>query len=73
MGDAVLERNLCFIDTPGTIQAEVVIQYMEQQFAKAVTAASAANNDFVSLLSGSGGSQVDIILYLMSQGRSHGS
>lgn len=71
MGDSVLERNLCFVDTPGAVQAEVLIQYVEQQFAKALAAVNTATNDVVGLLTGSGGSQVDAVLYVLSQGKAH--
>ncbi|ODH36230.1 hypothetical protein ACO22_02836 [Paracoccidioides brasiliensis] len=72
MGDFVLERNLCFVDTTsGALglldQAECIVQYLGQQFQRAVTALDSINSDFLGLLSGNGGSQVDAILYLVSK------
>ncbi|PGH31501.1 hypothetical protein GX50_05743 [[Emmonsia] crescens] len=72
MGDFVLERNLCFVDTVcGTLglldQAECIVQYINQQFQRAVNALDSINTDFQGLLSGNGGSQVDAILYLVSE------
>ncbi|KMP04891.1 hypothetical protein CIHG_04181 [Coccidioides immitis H538.4] len=72
LGDVVLERNLCFVDTVNTCvdqieQTNLEIQYMIQQFRRATTAIHSGNADLQGLLSGNGGSQVDAILYLISQ------
>ncbi|PGH09360.1 hypothetical protein GX51_00803 [Blastomyces parvus] len=72
MGDVVLERNLCFVDTAcGTLglldQAECIVQYINRQFQRAVNALDSVNTDLQGLLSGNGGSQVDAILYLVSE------
>ncbi|KAL2810224.1 hypothetical protein BJX63DRAFT_324143 [Aspergillus granulosus] len=71
MGDVVLERNLCFVDTPGsrgsqTGQLDAVIQYMNQQLFRATAASDCSNADFQNMMAGNGGSQVDAILYLIS-------
>ena len=76
MGDTVLERNLCFVDTPGYGHGisrmeciESILQYVEAQFRKPFTDTvntSGSQDDFVSLLSGSGGSQVDVVLYMIA-------
>ncbi len=75
MGDTVLERNLCFVDTPGynngiskmeTIQS--VLQYIEVQLSKPFSALTASEGDIAGLLSGSGGTQVDVVFYLIAQG-----
>jgi len=75
VGDTVLERNLCFVDTPGysngmsrmeSIQS--VLQYIETQLTKPFSAPTASEGDIAGLLSGSGGSQVDVVLYLVAQG-----
>ena len=72
IGDTVLERNLCFVDTPGysygmsrleTINA--IIHYVEGQLERSFSAAP-GEGDIVGLLSGKGGSQVDLVLYLVS-------
>lgn len=72
-GEVVLERNLCFVDTPGssvsrTVQTHAIAQYMRQQLARAVEAVKTSNNDLQNLLGGNGGSQVDAVLYLISEG-----
>ncbi|KAL2845783.1 hypothetical protein BJX68DRAFT_130380 [Aspergillus pseudodeflectus] len=71
MGDVVLERNICFVDTPGsrsrdTGQLDAVIQYMNQQLFRATAAADCSNADFQNMMAGNGGSQVDAILYFIS-------
>jgi hypothetical protein len=70
MGDSVLERNLCFVDTSTSIKLDHVVRYTEKQLALAINSASAIGHDFAGLLSGRGGSQVDVILYLISKGKS---
>lgn len=77
MGDTVLERNLCFVDTPGysygmsKIESiESILQYVEAQFSKPFANTAVNQGDFVSLLSGSGGFQVDVVLYMIAQGMS---
>ena len=74
-GDTVLERNLCFVDTAGygsglsKMQAiESVIRYIESQVISTFAKSNRGESDLVGLLSGSGGSQVDLVLYLVSQG-----
>ncbi|CAI7640560.1 unnamed protein product [Penicillium glandicola] len=71
IGEIVLERNLCFVDTPATNlscegQTDAIGQYMRQQFFRATNALSGSSVDFQNLLAGNGGSQVDAILYLIS-------
>ena len=75
LGDTVLERNLCFVDTPGynngiskmeTIQS--VLQYIEVQLSKPFSALTASEGDIAGLLSGGGGTQVDVVFYLIARG-----
>ena len=75
LGDTVLERNLCFVDTPGynngiskmeTIQS--VLQYIEVQLSKPFSALTASEGDIAGLLSGGGGTQVDVVFYLIAKG-----
>lgn len=75
MGDTVLERNLCFVDTPGyshgmsrTECIESILHYVEAQLSKPFADTvniGGSQGDFVSLLDGSGGSQVDVVLYMI--------
>ncbi|PYI12150.1 hypothetical protein BO78DRAFT_357767 [Aspergillus sclerotiicarbonarius CBS 121057] len=71
-GDVVLERNICFVDTPAnslsrTGQVDAIIYYMRQQLLRATTAFDSCNHDFQNLLAGHGGTQVDAVLYLVSE------
>lgn len=73
IGEVVLERNLCFVDTGPTSlsragHTDAVLQYMRQQLHRATTALAGSGVDFQNLLAGNGGSQVDAILYLISIG-----
>ncbi|KAL4959874.1 uncharacterized protein BDV14DRAFT_193406 [Aspergillus stella-maris] len=71
-GDFVLERNICFVDTPESRlsqmeKTDAIVQYISQQLLRATSALDCSNADFLNLLAGNGGSQVDAILYLISQ------
>lgn len=75
MGDTVLERNLCFVDTPGYSRGmsmvegiENVMQYIECQLAKTFSFASSTEGEIVSMMGGDGGAQVDLVLYMISKG-----
>ena len=75
MGDTVLERNLCFVDTPGYSHGmsrmesiELILKYIETQFTKPFVDTTGNQGDIVSLLSGSGGFQVDVVFYMIAQG-----
>ena len=68
-GDNVLERNLCFVDTRGQEGAlSMIIRYLELQLQRAIEAPARASHEFASLLGGSGGSQVDVVFYILSKG-----
>lgn len=73
-GDVVLERNLCFVDTPGyrhgtSVSAIIdsVIEYIEAQMAKTTSLGNMSDGDLISILGGNGGFQVDVVFYLISQ------
>jgi len=77
MGDTVLERNLCFVDTPGygasdsdSKEADSVMRYIEASLHKNVSVAGMSDGDLLSVLSGNGGVQVDVVLYLFSHRKS---
>ncbi|KAI4273867.1 MAG: hypothetical protein LQ337_004334 [Flavoplaca oasis] len=70
IGGTILERNICFVDTPGygrglsiTEGIKAVISYIEEQVARPFSAGS--TNELASMLSGNGGLQVDVVLYLI--------
>lgn len=76
-GEYVMERNVCFVDTPGynsglsmmdTINS--VVQYAEAQLSKATYFASIGESELVGMLSGKGGAQVDVALYMIDQSMS---
>lgn len=72
-GDIVLERNLCFVDTPATStsraeQTDAILHYVHQQLFRAIAAIDSPNGDFQNMLAGNGGSQVDAVVFLISQG-----
>ena len=74
VGDSVLERNLCFVDTPGYRHGtsvlenmDSVLQYIETQMVKSTSIETMNNGDLLSLLAGNGGYQVDLVLYLVSR------
>lgn len=76
MGDSVLERNLCFVDTPGYSHGlskmqgiESTLQYIESQLKRSFPARPENAADLAGLLSGNGGSQVDLVLYMLSGGK----
>ena len=71
----MLERNLCFVDTPGfdadtsvMESTEPVHQYIEHQVSKSTDLATMADGDLLCILAGNGGTQVDLVLYLIKKG-----
>ncbi|CCU80335.1 RAS like GTPase superfamily protein [Blumeria hordei DH14] len=70
-GETVLERNLCFVDTPGYGNqnsqlecASSVIDYIEAQFRKISTFNGLSESEMINMLSGNGGDQAIDIEYL---------
>lgn len=68
MGDTVLDRNLCFVETGSRNDFDTISAYMITQLQKAVEAPTTSTSEFASLLGGSGGSLVDVIFYMLSKG-----
>lgn len=76
MGESVLERNLCFIDTPGWDMSgpndqdniddatSFVFEYIEDALRRNTLPGDMSDADLLTLLSGGGGFQVDAILYM---------
>ncbi|KUI58804.1 Septin-7 [Cytospora mali] len=71
MGDFVLDRNICFIDTPGYSDGASsmdviapVIRYVESHFEKVQSNAS-PDPEILNMLGGDGGNQVDVVFYLI--------
>lgn len=74
LGDSVLERNLCFVDTPGygnktscLESITPVVDYVESQLQKAANMRDMSDSDMINLLSGNGGTQVDLVFYVFAQ------
>ncbi|KAI1170368.1 hypothetical protein F4777DRAFT_569377 [Nemania sp. FL0916] len=72
MGDKILERNICFVDTPGYGRESSVMEtimscvdYVESHLRK-VLSADLSDSDLLNMLGGVGGCQVDAVLYLIS-------
>ncbi|KAF2962870.1 hypothetical protein GQX73_g10701 [Xylaria multiplex] len=71
LGDNVLERNICFVDTPGfgrgsSAMDTIVscVDYVESHLSK-VSSDDLSDSDLINMLGGSGGCQVDVVLYLI--------
>lgn len=71
-GDNVLERNICFVDTPGygresSVMATITpcVDYVESHLRK-VSEGDISDLDLMNMLGGEGGCQVDAALYLIS-------
>ncbi|KAK3044692.1 hypothetical protein LTS18_000607, partial [Coniosporium uncinatum] len=67
MGDTVLERNLCFVDTPGysvsdskSKETDGVIRYIEALLHRNASVTGMSDGDLLNVLSGNGGVQVDV-------------
>ncbi|KIW02567.1 uncharacterized protein PV09_06022 [Verruconis gallopava] len=71
MTETVLERNVCFIDTPGIetsskmpVEKHALVEYLETLFQKNVAMTEMSSADLLGVLSGAGGVQVDVVLYI---------
>ncbi|KAI8628575.1 hypothetical protein F5Y19DRAFT_436123 [Xylariaceae sp. FL1651] len=71
LGDVVLERNICFVDTPGySLESSIMetimpcVDYVESCLNK-VLSDTLSDSDVISMLGGDGGCQVDVVLYLI--------
>lgn len=84
-GGAVLDRNICFIDTPGWDNsgasehermqevAEDVITYIEEALGRNSSLGQLQDSEVLGSLSGGGGFQVDAVLYVFRPGKFHQS
>ncbi|KAI1769175.1 Septin-domain-containing protein [Hypoxylon sp. FL1150] len=73
LGDNVLERNVCFVDTPGyrngASAMDIIIpciEYIESHLNR-LSSDSLSDSDMLNVLGGDGGFQVDVVFYLISQ------
>lgn len=69
--DTVLERNICFVDTPGYSQGSaekdmsMAIDYVESLLYQTSSVTTLEDNDVLGVVSGSGGVLVDVVIYLL--------
>lgn len=73
LGDTVINRNICFVDTVGygcgakALQDVIpVVQYVESHLER-MSSNTLGNADLATMVGGDGGPQVHVVLYLMSQ------
>ncbi|KAF3083279.1 hypothetical protein TWF102_000508 [Orbilia oligospora] len=71
-GETVLERNVCFVDTPGygagtsySECIEPVVKYVEKQLERTTSIMTGSEGDLLSFLTGNGSPQVDVVLYVI--------
>ncbi|EPS43932.1 hypothetical protein H072_2052 [Dactylellina haptotyla CBS 200.50] len=71
-GETVLERNVCFVDTPGygagtsySECIEPVFKYVERQLERTTSIMNGDEGDQLSFLTGNGSPQVDVVLYVI--------
>jgi hypothetical protein len=70
--DTVLERNICFVDTPGYIHdsseqddMNLVVEYLESLLHQTSSVTTMEEGEIIGVISGSGGILVDVVLYLL--------
>ncbi|KAF3045489.1 hypothetical protein E8E12_007741 [Didymella heteroderae] len=70
--DTVLERNICFVDTPGYLDGSsehedmnLVVEYVESLLHQTASVTNMEDGELVGLISGSGGILVDVVLYML--------
>ena len=73
-GDTVLERNICFVDTPGygkessspTEIIDAIVDYVETLLLRTTSMEHMIDEEVINLLGGDGGPQVDVVFLLLS-------
>lgn len=75
MGETVLERNVCFVDSPGFVPStssrppeQPLLKYLETLFHRNAAVTELGDSDLLGVLSGAGGVQVDVVLYICQGG-----
>lgn len=73
LSEPVLDRNICFIDTPGygveftDSQASSVVRHIEDYMRRNSSLDHLSDNELLSIFSGAGGVHVDLVLHVMSR------
>ncbi|KAK3990577.1 hypothetical protein QBC44DRAFT_380472 [Cladorrhinum sp. PSN332] len=70
LGDAVLDRNVCFVDTPGCGVSAMetitpVTDYIQAHLSR-ISSNELGDGDLLNMLGGEGGVQVDVVLYMVT-------
>ncbi|KAH8723942.1 Septin-domain-containing protein [Phaeosphaeriaceae sp. PMI808] len=70
--DGVLERNICFVDTPGFSRGptekeemDLVVDYVESLLLQTSSVTTMEDSDVLGVVSGNGGVSIDVVLYLL--------
>ncbi|KAF3046261.1 hypothetical protein E8E11_008970 [Didymella keratinophila] len=70
--DTILERNICFVDTPGYFGGSSeqddmnhVVEYVESLLQQTASITHLEDGELVGVISGSGGILVDVVLYML--------
>jgi hypothetical protein len=78
--DTVLERNICFVDTPGYSPGSsdkedmnTVIDYVESLLYQTSSVTTLEDSDAVGMVSGCGGVLIDVVIYLLPPSKSTNS
>ncbi|KAK1821887.1 hypothetical protein LTR12_003583 [Friedmanniomyces endolithicus] len=69
IGDGVLERNLCFVDTPalddeGNVRQ--ILQYFLGAMQRTASLEKMTDSELINVLSGEGGVQIDVVLWVFT-------
>ncbi|TKA69478.1 hypothetical protein B0A55_08950 [Friedmanniomyces simplex] len=76
IGEGVLERNLCFIDTPAAddeASARQILEYFTGAMQRTASLEKMTDSEVVSVLSGEGGVQIDVVLWVFAASSLPGS
>ncbi|KAK0808875.1 hypothetical protein LTR75_006129 [Friedmanniomyces endolithicus] len=76
IGDGVLERNLCFIDTPAVDDEEnarQMLEYLMGAMQRTASLERMTDSELINVLSGEGGVQIDVVLWVFAASRLSGS
>jgi hypothetical protein len=75
--DAVLERNICFVDTPGFVRGSAekddmdrVVEYVESLLYQMSSVTTMEDSDVLGVIGGNGGVAIDLVLYLLPPSKS---
>ncbi|KAF2031261.1 hypothetical protein EK21DRAFT_99825 [Setomelanomma holmii] len=70
--DAILERNICFVDTPGFTRGAaekedigLIVDYVESLLSQTSSVITLDDTEILGMVSGNGGVSVDVVLYLL--------